>query len=123
MKGASQGDRIDLAAVAVVPSGNDQSGTAAQSAPALPERLLHLRKLVLVGVAKFLEQRCCRLCSRGLVVGGAVHAQVVLDNVGHRLCVGCRTGSAAPDGVVDLCEFVRDSVCDVCSGRRPTVGG
>ena len=51
--------------------------------------LSHSRELILVGVAELLEYGCCRLCRRGLVVGSAVHAQVVVNNVCHSLCVRC----------------------------------
>jgi hypothetical protein len=44
-----------------------------------------------------------------------------VNNVGYSLRVRCRARSAAPDCVVDLCELVRHSICDVCTRRRPTV--
>lgn len=46
---------------------------------------------------------------------------MVGDNIGHSLSVGSGARSAAPDGVVHLCQFVRDSVRNVSTGSRPTV--
>lgn len=50
------------------------------------------------------------------------HLEVVVDDVGERLGIGSRAGSAAPDGVVELGELVRYSVGNVGTGRRPRVG-
>lgn len=47
---------------------------------------------------------------------------MVRDNVGHGLGVGRRPGSAAPDGVVHLCQFVRHPVGNVGTGGCSTVG-
>jgi hypothetical protein len=108
--------------VAVVPSGNDEAGAAYTSVTDSRAAMAHSRELVLVGVAEFLEDGRRRLCSRWLVVGGSVHAEVVLHDICDGLCVRCRPRPATPYGVVDLCELVGDSVRDVCSGRCPTVG-
>lgn len=81
------------------------------------------RELVLVGVAELLEYGCGRLRCWRLVVSGPVHAQMVMDNVGHSLCVGSGARPAAPDGVVDLCEFVGDAIRNVGPRGRPAVGG
>lgn len=77
---------------------------------------------VLVGVAELLEDGRCDLCSRGLAVGHGVEAEVVLDNIGHGLCVGSAAGSAAPDCVVYPGELVCHAVRDVCAGRCARVG-
>lgn len=62
----------------------------------------HSPQLVLIRITQLLEQRRRRLRARRLPVLHAVHAEVVLHDVGHGLRVGRRAGPAAPDGVVDL---------------------
>lgn len=123
MQGAAERDRVYLAAVSVVPSGNDESSAACTSVTDGRAAMAYSRELVLVGVAQFLEDGCRRLRRGWLVVGGTVHAEVVLNNVRDGLCVCCGSRSATPDGVVDLCELVGDSVRDVGSGRCSAVGG
>lgn len=56
------------------------------------------------------------MCGGWLIVVDAVHVQVVLDNVGNCLGVCGRTGSAAPDCVVNLGELVGNTVGDVGAG-------
>ena len=46
---------------------------------------------------------------------------MVGDNVGHSLGVCGGTRSAAPDGVVHLCQFVGDSVGNVGTGGCSTI--
>ena len=46
---------------------------------------------------------------------------MVGDDVGHSLGVRGGTRSAAPDGVVHLCQFVGDSVGNVGTGGCSTV--
>jgi hypothetical protein len=82
----------------------------------------HIREVVLVGVAQVLEDRRRHLRRRRPVVLHLVHAEVVLDNVGHGLRVGRRPGPAAPDGVVHLRQLVRDAVGNVRAGGRARVG-
>jgi len=63
------------------------------------------------------------LCRGRLIVGCPVHAQVVVDNVGHGLRVGGRSRSTAPDRVVDLCELIGNAIGDVGTRRCPAVSG
>lgn len=46
---------------------------------------------------------------------------MVRNNVRHGLCISGRTGSATPDGIMDLCELIGDSIGNVSTGRCPTV--
>lgn len=69
-----------------------------------------------------MEERCSYLGGRGLVVRYTVHVEVVGDDVGHSLSVGGRARSAAPDGVMHLCQFVGDSVGDVSTSGCSAVG-
>lgn len=78
-------------------------------------------QLVLVLIAQLLEERSRGLSRGGFVVDDPVHVQMVRDDICNRLGVGRRTGSAAPDGVVNLGQLVRHSIRDVCSGRRSAV--
>ena len=50
----------------------------------------------------------------------AVH--IVGDHVRYGLCVGGRSGAAAPDVVVQRHYLVGDAVGDVVAGRGPGVG-
>lgn len=45
-----------------------------------------------------------------------------MHDIGNGLGISCRAGPTAPDGVVDLCEFVRHSVRDVGAGRGSRIG-
>ena len=83
-------------------------------APDLPQHIL-------VVIAQLLEDGGGGLCSRRLVVVDAVHVQVVLDNVCNCLGVCGRAGSATPDGIVDLSEFVRNTVGNVSTGGGSAV--
>ena len=76
---------------------------------------------ILVLIAELLEQSRSHLCTGGLIVCDPIHVEMVAHNICHCLSVCSRTGSTAPKGVMDLCQFVGDSIGDVCSGGRPTV--
>ena len=78
--------------------------------------------MIFVIITQLLEQRGRRLHARRLVVRDPVHAQVVLHDVGDGLGVGGGARAAAPDGVVDLGEFVGDAVGDVGAGGGAGVG-
>lgn len=69
--------------------------------------------MVLVVITQLLEQGGGGLGRGRLVVGDAVHAEVVVYNVGDGLGVSGGAGAAAPDGVVDLRQLVCDPVRDV----------
>lgn len=87
MQGASERNRVYLSAVAVVPSGNDESSSAVTSVTGSRTAVPYSRELILIGVAELLEDGCCSLCGRWLVVGGTVHAQVILHDVRDSLCI------------------------------------
>jgi hypothetical protein len=76
---------------------------------------------ILVVIAQLLEDGGGGLCGRSLVVVDAVHVQVVLDNVCNCLGVCGGTGSTAPDGVVNLGEFVGNAVGNVSASGGSTV--
>ena len=123
VQGAAERDRVDLAAVALVPARDDESSARdpVSRIPTLP-RAPFSPQPILVGVAELLENGRCDLCSRGLAVGHGVEAEMVLHNVGHGLCIGSATGPAAPDCVVYPGELVCHAVRDVCAGRCAGVG-
>ena len=79
-------------------------------------------ELIFVVVTQILEEGGGRLRRRRLVVGDAVHPQMVVNDVGDRLRIGRRTGSTAPDGIMNLGQLVRHPIGDVCPRRRPTIG-
>lgn len=78
----------------------------------------HSPQLILIRITQLLEQRRRRLRARRLPVLDAVHAEMVLHDIGHGLRVGRRAGPAAPDGVVHLRQLVGHAVGDVgaCGG-------
>lgn len=78
--------------------------------------------MVLVVITQLLEQGGGGLGRGRLVVGDAIHAEVVMHDVGDGLGVSGGAGSAAPDGVVDLRQLVRDPVRDVGTRRCARVG-
>jgi len=77
---------------------------------------------ILIVVAQFLEQRSCGLRRRRLIMHDSIHPQVIVHNISNSLCIGRGTRAAAPDGVVDLCQFVCYTVCDVGAGGGTGVG-
>jgi hypothetical protein len=121
VQGASEWDRVDLTTMLVVPASDDETGPERLSAIFYTDMPRNSRERVLVRIAELLEDGRRGLCRWCLVVGGAVHLQVVLYDVSDSLCVRRRARSTAPDCVVDLCELVGDSVCDVGAGGRPAV--
>lgn len=78
----------------------------------------HPPQLVLIIIAQLLKQRRRRLRRRRLLIGYAVHAEMVVHDISDGLRVGGGAGPAAPDRVVHLCQFVGDAVGDVgaCGG-------
>ena len=74
-----------------------------QSYPNSPEKeKVHPPQLVLIIIAQLLKERRRRLRRRLLLIRDAVHAEMVVDDVGDGLRVGGRAGPAAPDCVVHL---------------------
>ena len=47
---------------------------------------------------------------------------MVGDNISYRLCVGSGSRTAAPDGIVHLCQFVGDSVRNIGSCGGTAIG-
>lgn len=78
--------------------------------------------MVLVVITQLLEQGGGGLGRGRLVVSDAVHAEVVVHDVGDSLGVSGGAGAAAPDGVVDLRQLIRDPVRDVGARRCARVG-
>ena len=91
VKRAAERNGVDLASVAAVVACDDHTSTVAMlvllNYPLKGET--HSPQLILVLVAKLLKECSGRLCCRRLIVSGAVHAQIVVDNVCHSLRV-CR---------------------------------
>ena len=121
VQGTSEWNGVDLTTVLVVPTSDDETSAERLSARFYTDMPHYSRERILVRIAELLKNGCRGLCRRWLVVGGAVHLQVVLYDVSDSLCVRRRTRSTAPDCVVDLCELVGDSVCDVGAGGRSAV--
>lgn len=105
MKRASKGNAVDFSAPPIIVPRNNHAGT----------------ELVLVVVAQLSEDGSGVLC-RGVLAGRrGEELEVVVDDIGDGLCVGCGAGPAAPYRVVDLCELVSHSVGDIGSGRCAAV--
>lgn len=102
MQTAPQGNRIDLPTMSSIIPSDDHPRA----------------QRILIRITQLLEHGGGGLGRGWLVVGDAVHAEIVLDDVCDGLRVGGRAGAAAPDCVVDLCELVGDAVGDVgaCCG-------
>ena len=41
---------------------------------------------------------------------------MVADNIGYRLCIGSGARPTAPDGVVNLRQFIRHTIGDISAG-------
>lgn len=82
----------------------------------------HLPQHVFVLVTQLLEQCRSNLSIRRLVMDHAVQVEVVRNDVSHCLCVCSRTGSTTPDSIVDLRQFIRDSIGNIGSGGSSAVG-
>lgn len=116
--------------MSLVPAGDNEPGTVTASVSAFAPGAggeiggegRSLPQAVLVGVADLLEDGSGRLCGRGLAVAHGKHAELVLYDIGHGLCVGGRAGTAAPDGIGNSGQLIRHSVGDVGAGRRSRVG-
>lgn len=122
MKRTAQGNGINLAAESLVPASNNQSGAIVTVLVLLllasvESDHVNLRQLILVSVANLLEDGRGGLRHRRLSVHRREQTQLILHNIGNGLCIGGRTRSAAPDRVMYSRQLVRDSVCNVGSGR------
>ena len=103
---AADGDGVDLAALDLVPAGDEDA------------RGEH----VLVVVAQLAEEVGRRLHLGRLAVLHLVRVEEVGHIVGDRLRVGGRAGAADVDALVDRGHLVGRAVRDVHAGRGPAVG-
>ena len=79
-------------------------------------------QLVLVIITQLLKQRRRRLRRRRFLVRDTVHAEMVVDDISDGLRIGSGARPAAPDGVVDAGQFVRDAIRDVRASGGTGVG-
>lgn len=109
--------------MSAIPSGNDDSGAVSLQSAGCGRMCTNLAipQHVLVLVTQLLKDGSSRLCGGGFIVLDSVHVQVILDDVGYGLSVCGGTGSAAPDGVVDLGELVGNTVGNVCTSGGSAV--
>lgn len=125
MQRAAEGDTVHLSSVAGVIARDDDAGAAIS--PPLYQYGRKKRKKetrtreytpqhLLIRITQLLEQRSSGLRRRLLTVHDAVLVEVVSDDISHGLGVCGGTAAAAPYCVVDLGEFVCDSVGDECAG-------
>lgn len=45
-----------------------------------------------------------------LAIDALIHLEVIVNDVCHRLGIGRRTGAAAVDTIVDVCQLVRYAI-------------